>query len=285
MTLARHVLATMVLLSAMPLLAAPPASQPATKEAQSTAVPAPAAPKGDAAAKAAESPAPMKVTVVSVTGAAEKMTLVDGKGKWEPLKAGEQLDELTVIRTGLSTTVALKFEDRAEVTINNATKIGIGQCRRQGAAVKAQLGLKYGSVHADVEKARGPTDFKIATPVAVASVRGTSGNLGFSGDLGLKMEGNSGTWALASGTRSIHINPGEWTNSDFTAPIELRQEQRDPHMGDVFGGLTFDEQRNLRDNGGGRGILGFTGSSTDSGSVVPSPPPAVPGGGDINIGD
>jgi len=237
-----------VLAATLPLLAAPPAE---TQQA----VPAPAP---------APDQKPMTVTVVSVSGPAQRLNLAAGEKDWQPLKAGEKLNELTVIRTGLGAKVVLKFEDRGEVTVNNATKVGIGEFRKDGDLAKTKLGLKYGTLHARVDRTAGPSDFRVVTAVAVASVRGSHGTLGFSGDMGMGIQGGSGTWNVATGAGSQNIQPGQTTNGNLTDPIELALDNLDPKMGDVHGGLDPTEEGNLRNNGGGRGIFGFTGSGSGS---------------------
>jgi len=232
--------------------AAPKAEKAPVPEAKPTAKPATAKP-------AAEKPAVVKVTVVSVSGPAEKLPPGAPK-KWQPLAAGDVLDELTVIRTGLRAKVVLKFDDRGEVTINNATKMGIGEFRKTGRLVKARIGLKYGTIRANVESAPGPNDFKVATPVATLSVRGTSGDVAYMGDTGLGMRGTSGTWRVVSGTRRRNVRAGEFTNGALARSIQLTMQHRDTRMGDAFGGLTRIEQVNLRTFSAGRGIIGFVGT-------------------------
>ena len=131
-------------------------------------------PAKPAEVKKPDSPAPagqaLKVTVVSVSGPAQKMTPGAAAPQWEPLKADDKLDEMTIVRTGLNATVVLRFEDRGQFTINSATKIGISEFRKEGSVVKGEVGLKYGSVHASVDSSRGATSFQVSTPVATLSV-------------------------------------------------------------------------------------------------------------------
>jgi len=217
----------------------------------------------------------LKVTVVSVAGPAQKRH-VDGHDKWVSLKAGDELDQLTIIRTGFGAKVVLKFEDRGLVTVSSATKIGLGELRKQGDKATAKLGLKYGTIHAKVERGRGPNDFSVATPVAVASVRGTAGDVGYSGDMGMGVDGHAGTWNVASRRRSRKVRRGESTDGNMTAPSQIALNQRDTRMGDIFGGLTPTEIQNLRDNGGGRGIIGFTGGGSGLVLTQPRPEPRSP---------
>jgi len=117
---------------------------------------------------------PLQATVKEVSGVAQYLRA--GKDqKWQPLKPGQKLDELTVIRTGFSTRVVLVFADEAEATIQRATKMGVGQLRKVGEVTRTKVGLKYGSVRVNVAKARGPSDFTVATPVATLERAGAIG--------------------------------------------------------------------------------------------------------------
>ena len=221
----------------------------------------------ETSAPTAQSSEPLSATVVSVTGVAEKFTA----GKWEPLKAKEKLDELAIIRTGLRSKVVLKFADRGQVTVNSGTKVGISQFRKEGDLVRAHLGLKYGTMRATVDATRGPNDVRISTPVSTLSVRGSDAQIGFSSDGGLGLQAQSGQWQVAAGQRTRNIVAGQTTNSNLTPPITLAQQQRDPRMGDTFGGLTPQERQRLIM--GDNTPLAFPGQATGGVPTVPSPEP------------
>jgi len=221
-----------------------------------------------------------QVEVVSVTGAAEKLVPAGGKETWQAIRAGEKLSELTILRTGLRAKVVLRFADRAEMTIDRATKVGIGEFRRQGDLTRARVGLKYGTVQAQVHSAAGPNDFQISTPVATLSVRGTGGQAGFTGDMGMGLMGTHGTWQLAGQGFQHSLTAGESTffqnlGPGFAAWLQMAMNQRGTQMGDAFGGLSPQEIQNLLNNGAGRGLLGFFGSG--SGSLQTPPPPWLNG--------
>jgi hypothetical protein len=135
------------------------------------------------------------------------------------------------------------------------------------------VGLKYGSVRADVQPIEGvkKSDLQVVTPVATASVTGTRGAVGFTGDSGMRMQGTRGTWLVRAGLRRRNIKPGQGTTGTLTPPRELALQSRNPQLGDVHGGLNDTEQTNLRDNGGGRGVFGFTGGRTEQTSLEPTP--------------
>lgn len=184
---------------------------------------------------------PLKVTVESVTGAAERR-LPGDEDKWAPIKVGDKLDELTIIRTGFRSKVVLKLADRGQVTVNSGTKIGIREFRKRGRLVTMNLGLKYGRLRATVDPTRGPNDAKISTPVATLSVRGTGGDIGYTGDHGLGLRGREGTWRVAAGVRTRDVAPGESTDGDLTSPMTIMKWLRSTRLGDAFGGLTLVEK-------------------------------------------
>lgn len=201
-------------------------------------------------------PKPMVVTVKSVSGTAHR--LLAGKDKkWSALKAGDKLDEMTVIRTGFRTKVVLAFADNSEVTIERATKMGIKQFRKEGKITKTTLGLKYGSLRATVKKAAGPNDFRIATPVATAAARGSQSLAKFSGDFGYEMKSFSGKWNVKKGSKSRNFIAGESTNNNLLASIKMAKKTATPLIGDVYGGLSQKELKYIRTNRGGQGSFGF----------------------------
>ena len=201
-------------------------------------------------------PKPLLATVKQVSGIAQR--LVPGKpNKWVNLKIGDKLSENTIIRTGFRSKVVLAFEDKSIVTINRATKMGISEFKRKGKLTKMKVGLKYGSLHARVERARGPSDFRVATPVATLAVTGSEGISRFSGDFGFEMTCRSGKWNLKKGFKSLRLTGGESTNNRFTKPINIVKKCATVYLGNALGGMSRREITFMRNHGGGRGVLGF----------------------------
>jgi len=239
-------------------------------EAQKAAKTPPPAKKSAAKPpKAAKAPKPaqMKVTVLSVTGIAHKRRADVADAAWAPVKAGDVLGELTVIRTGLGASVVLKFSDRGQVTVKSATKVGIKEFTGTGMHAKARLGLKYGSMRAKVDSSRGTNDFQVATPVATLSVRGTEGVIWYWWDLGLLMCGCEHTWRVEKkeDRKRRTIYPKECTDGNLTRSIVLATRRRQTLIPDPNGGMTGDEFDFLRENGGGRALFNFAGGGTNSG--------------------
>ena len=221
-----------------------------------------------------------KVTVVSVSGPAQKLIAAKGKDKWEPIKAGEVLPENTVIRTGLRAKVVLKFEDRAEVTVKSGTQMGISEFRKAGAASKVRMGLKYVRVRTTIRQEKGPSDLRIATPVATLSVRGSGCDSGF-GSSGLVVKSFASDWNLQYGNRRRKVRQGEKHKDPKKLGILATQQDNDPGMLDPFGSTNTEKNKYLHWKGvsgflqgGGLNPSGFKGiipGTKPSKLVIPTP--------------
>ena len=245
------------------------------------------------AAKAAPAPKPaddsFQATVVSATGPAQKLLVGEGKEKWEPLKVGDKLGRLSLIRTGLGAKVVLKFEDRGVITINNATKIGIADLEKKGQTAKARLGLKYGTLRAKVDGKRGKNDFRIATPVATLSVRGSEGDVGFMVDSEAYFKALEGLWSseqeqTTGGTGTTTTTGTHTAGETATIAVDppiiiIRNDQGGGGTGvSDPSGTTGGEQSSLGETGGGGGKRGFNtptgGSDTTTGGTGSTVTPA-----------
>ena len=91
---------------------------------------------------------------------------------YQMIKRGDRLNLGDQIRTGNNGTVALVFkDDLSQLKIRPDTEVIIGG-RRSGREVEKMLELPIGRLW--VEVTRSDTEFRIATPTSVASVKGTS---------------------------------------------------------------------------------------------------------------
>ena len=217
------------------------------------------------------------MTVKSVTGTAQR--LVPGeKPKWVAIQAGEKLDELTVLRTGFRTRVVLAFADNSEVVVDRATKMGIAEFRKDGKVTRTRLGLKYGSMRANVHKARGPNDFTVKTAVAALAVLGTELKVKYYQKL--QLQGITGVWNATSGHRQRQVKGTEKTDGKLTRSVQLTQMGRSTHLISFFG-LGEADRRHLLHRGGGRGIFSFTQNA--AGVLLNTPTPDNGSGGKIIV--
>jgi hypothetical protein len=210
------------------------------------------------------------VTVVSVSGSAEKLSSAAGGETWQPLQQGETFGEQTILRTGFGAKVVLKFSDSSEVVINNATKVGVAQYRRgAGSGSTTRLGLKYGTMHASVDSSQGPADFQVSTPVATLSVRGTAGGIGFTGDFGLALSGDHGTWHVVAPGGSHNVGAGEATDGNLTPSTVLSALNLSTRLPDPLGGVDSNEKFFLLYGQQGRGLMGFMADGFGSPNLFP----------------
>lgn len=224
-------------------------AQPATRPAQPAATAPASAPAQADVGKG------LKATVVSVTGQAQKMSANTPDAKWGPLLAGQELDELTVVRTGLRSQAVIRLSDRGEVVIESATKMGLAELRQRGTLVTARIGLKYGLVRATVESARGPNDVRVATPTATLAVRHSKADVGFT-EVGLGLQVRQSPWQVRNVNFVRTFYPGQITDDNLTPWCNLAPLLRAIYLGDQRG-LTQSEKDFLANYGQGRGQLRF----------------------------
>jgi len=234
---------------------------------------------------------PVSATAKEVTGSAQRTTVPadpepDFKLTWDGLEVDDRLGEKSVIRTGFRTRVLLEMGDNSRVVIDKPTKIGITELCKVGEVTRTRLGLKYGSIRVNVERARGPSDFRVETPVAVFAVTGTKGWISISADNGFALHGDRGSWATRSGAKHRNTRGLEKVNRSFLRNIFLVRAAHRPFLGGF--GLSSSERWSLFLLGGGRGIVGFEGAGHGAQVLLYPPVPCYPRSSDhnhIEIGD
>ncbi len=108
--------------------------------------------------------------VVSVTGKVEVQT---NGSAWKTLKAGDKLAKGAVISTGFKSSAKISI-DSTTVDLGPLTRVTIEKLASNSAKDETSLYLDSGKVKADVKKSGAKkVDFKVSSPVATASVRGT----------------------------------------------------------------------------------------------------------------
>ncbi|EMB46277.1 FecR family protein [Treponema denticola] len=128
--------------------------------------------------------------VVAVKGKAE----IKQGGKWLPARAGNKITSGLMISTGFKSELTLKI-DGSVITVKPMTRLTIEEIAEKNETVSSEVYLNVGSVKADVKPASTKkVEFKVKTPVATASVRGTSGEIGSDGLL----IGTSGIWSYVN---------------------------------------------------------------------------------------
>jgi len=93
--------------------------------------------------------------------------------RWKPIKKGQKLIEGTKISTGIRSSSVIKIDNHI-LKVHQLTMMKIFRNRTTKRKRLTHLGLKYGSINARVKRIkRLRTSFKITTPIATSSVRGT----------------------------------------------------------------------------------------------------------------
>lgn len=126
------------------------------------------------------SPAPAKVGYVN----GNVRIRTDG-GVFRPLKVGDLISGGETVLTGPRSQASYILADGSRVSQADSTKLVFGKLTGYGATgmVSTELNLDSGRVEADASKQTFPgTGFKVATPVAVAGLRGTRFRLNMAED-------------------------------------------------------------------------------------------------------
>ena len=108
-------------------------------------------------------------TVISVKG-----TAACSMGeKWVPLEVGSKIKDGSKISTGVKSTVVLKLAN-STVTVQPLSMMKIYEDRIAQDSSDTRIALRRGALKAEVSRMHEvKTVFKVATPVATSSVRGT----------------------------------------------------------------------------------------------------------------
>ena len=118
---------------------------------------------------AAHSALALEATVLSTSGKVE----IQRGNSWVPLNKGDVVYSGAVISTGFKSSAELNIQG-AKVQLGPLTRITIEKLVSTSTKNESSIYLDSGRVDADVNKADGKrTGFRVSTPVATASVRGT----------------------------------------------------------------------------------------------------------------
>lgn len=110
-----------------------------------------------------------EIRVVSVKGNASYKK----GGPWTPLQAGTELAVGTKVSTGVRSTVVINV-NKHTVTVYPLTIMKISESMETNKSSSTNIGLRRGAVRTKIARdARIKTVFKVSTPVATSSVRGS----------------------------------------------------------------------------------------------------------------
>lgn len=112
------------------------------------------------------------VKVVSFVGRVK--VKYPGATAWSSLKVGDILPSKAVVSTGFNSKIVLDLGS-ATLDVLPLTRMTVSEITESNDVISTSLFLQGGKIKADVSKVEGKIhDFKIKSPVATASVRGTS---------------------------------------------------------------------------------------------------------------
>jgi hypothetical protein len=138
--------------------------------------------------------------------------------QWLPLTKGQTLEEGSKISTGAKSWALLNI-DGDSIKINQLTMMKVFTNKVANNTKNTHLGLKHGSIKARIGKIGTlKTSFKISTPVATSSVRGTdehnrngakSGNFVHAQSGTLTVEDRNGGSYSLTGNSAFSIGPND----------------------------------------------------------------------------
>jgi hypothetical protein len=132
-----------------------------------------------------------KAVVMKMSGTVEAMA--PGAG-WAKVTVGSALPEGTKVKTGKDGEVFLRWSGNNVVKIAALSLVELTKMQTEGNTSKSLIGLTQGNVFSKVSKfASKDSSFEVKTPTAVAGVRGTGFDAGYT-------PGQPSTFAVAEGT-------------------------------------------------------------------------------------
>jgi hypothetical protein len=109
----------------------------------------------------------------TITEVAGKVECKFPGADWKPAKAGDILPAGSFISTGFKSTAILKMES-STLTVKPVTRLSLEELVKSEGTTKTQMFLMTGRVKAEVTPKEGEkAEFKVKSPTATASVRGT----------------------------------------------------------------------------------------------------------------
>lgn len=166
----------------------------------------------------------LKVTPapVAVTAANGNVRVKGADGRFQPLKAGDQLTGGETVITGPRSSAAFHFADGTTLTQQASSRLGFGRLAAYGATgmISTELSLEAGRLEASAARQMAPAGgFAVRTPVAVAGLRGTGFRLNVAED-GKRMtnEVTEGVVAVSAKGQAVAVNAGYGTYTEAGKP-------------------------------------------------------------------
>jgi hypothetical protein len=176
-----------------------------------------------------------EVTVTSVKGQARYKT----GNQWVDLTTGMKLAQGTKVSTGINSNVVLNINGDV-ITIKQMTMIKIEENMLSTTESNTKIGLKRGGLNVRVAKLKTlKTSFKVSTPVATSSVRGTWEDVTFGPSRGMIVK-------VLEGEIFAENNFG--ANNLIRGRLEFRQDNHKSSPGNIAGNLIDETKGGLVGN-------------------------------------
>jgi hypothetical protein len=148
-----------------------------------------------------------------------------GQAAWVPARAGQRLEQAALISTGFRSS-ALITVGNSTITVRPLTRLTLEELSEREGNEQVSINLRAGRVRADVAPSAGRrTDFTVRSPIATASVRGTS----FEFD-GVRLSVEEGRVYVASGnTGGAYVSAGHTvsTNTETGRTASVAESARE----------------------------------------------------------
>ncbi|MFH0976214.1 MAG: FecR domain-containing protein [Spirochaetota bacterium] len=213
-----------------------------------------------------------EVTVTSVKGQAKYKT----GNQWLDLAPGAKLAQGTKISTGVNSSVVLNINGDT-VTVRQMTMLKIEENALSTKESSTKIGLKRGGLNARISKVKTlRTNFRISTPVATSSVRGTEEEVFYGPGTGMLVKVLEG--------EILTMNRLGF-NNHIRGRLEFRQDNHKSSPGNIAGNL-IDETKgglvgNLTDEE--KQYLGLSSDLINKVDTVIMPPIFSSGSGSGNV--
>lgn len=203
----------------------------------------------------------VKTRVIEVRGDVEVAPL--DSDDWKPVKLGDQLNELSRLRTGVHSGAKLQMgaeEPFTAVAVDSSTQLIIAEAFRTAEKKRVRLGVGYGQIRAGVAEGGLQSDFTVDSPVATLSKRGTW-NFGLAYERGTDrfdvfLLDRGLVQALSKVTgQQREVIPGEKVTQAMLFFLDQAQRDRNVSVNDVLGQTSIDVAFNRLQNDG-LGVLG-----------------------------
>ena len=164
---------------------------------------------------------PLPISAVSVKGEVE--VSVDGGKTFSPWKEGMKLKKGDTVSTGFESSMNLAFS-YGKLKVGQATQLRLDEFVDEQNIKRTQLYLNVGQVQAIIKKpANMRADFSVATPSAIASIRGSAMKVEYDKKKGATITALEGTtyWKIKRNKSEAELSEGEVLEVDINGKPSL----------------------------------------------------------------